>query len=184
MWVEVQRAAAAKRSTMVEGWRRCGLATASSPTKVGVFADAASMKRTGEDDESSSVPRKLQVRVFIAQGLSIQGCGSGPRLVFQHRRGPLSVCRSTFSADQIKLPRYPACSKGPRNTPGTDPAVMVNGRRGWRCRGPEEQSFRRPLSWFRCPWKVLDNLTKQSDRKRLKGCCRQRQLGKRLLHHF
>lgn len=138
MWVEVQRATAAKRPTVVEGWGSCGLAAASSLNKTSMFADAASMGLTGEDDKNSSVARKLQVRVFIAQGLSIQGCGSGPRLVFQHRRGPLSVCRSTISADPTKLPRYPLCSKGPWNAPGTDPAGMVNGRRGRCCRDPKK----------------------------------------------
>lgn len=70
MSVEVQRPAAAKRSTAVEAWPRCGLAAASSLDKISMFANAASMKRTGEDDKNSSVARKLQVRVFIAQGLS------------------------------------------------------------------------------------------------------------------
>ena len=101
--------------------QRDGMAHEAAPTR---------SRSAGEDDKNSSVVRKLEVRVFIAQCLFIQGCGSGPRSARQRWRGPLSDCRSTASADTTTLPRHPTCSKGPRNTPGTLNAVMVNVRRG------------------------------------------------------
>lgn len=60
---------------------------------------------TGSGDGEASRSEAKQVRVDIAQFLLTQGCGSGPRSVFHHRRGPLSVCRYLVSADHIDIAR-------------------------------------------------------------------------------
>lgn len=60
---------------------------------------------TGSGDGEASRSEAKQIWVDIAQGLSHEGCGSGPRSVFQHRRGPLSVCSHSVSADTVDIAR-------------------------------------------------------------------------------
>lgn len=96
----------------------------------GTVDDYAFPSRVDHADHLSTRQYARLVRVFIAQMPFQEGCGSGPRPVFHHRRGPLSHCRSSTSADTTTLPRHSTYSKGPWNAPGTDPADIVNGRRG------------------------------------------------------
>lgn len=49
--------------------------------------------------------------------LRTQGCGSGPRSVFEHRRGPLSVCIYSVSADPVDIARRIVSGKPVRTHP-------------------------------------------------------------------
>lgn len=49
-----------------------------------------------------------RLRVDIAQGLSREGCGSGPRQTLPRRRGLLSICCNfSFSGHRIPSPEQP-----------------------------------------------------------------------------
>ncbi len=71
-----------------------------------------------------------RLRVDIAQGLSHEGCGSGPRQTLARRRGPLSVCCNfSFSEHTISSPEEPL-QQVERTHPERKSPRMVNGRRG------------------------------------------------------
>ena len=94
---------------------------------------------TGSGDGEASRSEAKQVRVDIAQGLSEEGCGSGPRSMLAHRRGPLSVCRHSVSADTIDIARRFVSGKPVGTHPEQQSSGMVNARRVRRsgeCKGP------------------------------------------------
>ncbi len=72
---------------------------------------------TGSGDGEASRSEAKQVRVDIAQGLSKEGYGSGPCSMLAHRRGPLSVCRYSVSADTIDIARRFVSGKPARTQP-------------------------------------------------------------------
>lgn len=75
----------------------------------------------------ASPMRGERLRVDIAQGLSQEGCGSGPRQTLARRRGLLSVCCDfSFSGHRIPNPEQ-TCSKSTEHTRNGRAGVWLTG---------------------------------------------------------
>lgn len=99
--------------------------------------DGALSVSAGKDGEITSPDGAKQVRVDIAGGLLRQGYRSGSRSVFQHRRGPLSICRHLVSADPVDLARRTRSGKPVGTHPEQRAPVWLTGdaakKPGRRC---------------------------------------------------